>query len=431
MIHSTYYKKKLTYLIIISLLLIPTICKAQSNTPSRLMFEQASELTGKVVQYSQDMKAIKGFYSPFIINEHSEDQTKLDVLNSPEQREKLIGSCYNYLRQLEEFDFASLSIYGKVDYILLKKKIKYDLYDLEKEDGDYLKIAKYLKFSDKIYSLESKRRRGDFLDGKQVAEEMVLIQKALKIDSAAYSKIISIDLPLAQLAQKALTGLIGRLKDFFCFYNTYDPEFTWWVPQPYQALNRSLTNYSNYALTKGRLVSAQRPDSSGIKGVPIGRTELIRQLQAEMIPYTPEELIQLATKEFAWCDAEMLKASREMGFGDDWKKALEKVKNSYVPVGHQPELIIKLYNDALNFIKQRDLITIPSLAEQSWGMVMMSPERQLINPFFTGGKEISVSYPANTMEASDKLMSMRGNNPYFSRATVQHELIPGHNYNIL
>jgi uncharacterized protein (DUF885 family) len=31
------------------------------------------------------------------------------------------------------------------------------------------------------------------------------------------------------------------------------------------------------------------------------------------------------------------------------------------------------------------------------------------------------------MEAQDKLMSMRGNNPYFSRGTVQHELIPGHN----
>jgi uncharacterized protein (DUF885 family) len=30
------------------------------------------------------------------------------------------------------------------------------------------------------------------------------------------------------------------------------------------------------------------------------------------------------------------------------------------------------------------------------------------------------------MEHDDKMMSMRGNNPYFSRATVHHELIPGH-----
>ena len=117
-----------------------------------------------------------------------------------------------------------------------------------------------------------------------------------------------------------------------------------------------------------------------------------------------------------------------MGFGNDWKKAQEKIKNSYVPLGKQPELIVKLQDDALSFIKANDLITIPALAEETWGMVMMSAERQLVNPFFTGGREISISYPTNSMEEDDKLMSMRGNNPYFSRGTVQHELLPGHHY---
>lgn len=59
-------------------------------------------------------------------------------------------------------------------------------------------------------------------------------------------------------------------------------------------------------------------------------------------------------------------------------------------------------------------------------MEMMSPERQLVNPFFTGGEVISVSYPTNGMDHEQKLMSMRGNNPHFNRATVHHELIPGH-----
>src|SRR5438874_8800354 len=57
---------------------------------------------------------------------------------------------------------------------------------------------------------------------------------------------------------------------------------------------------------------------------------------------------------------------------------------------------------------------------------MMSPERQLVNPFFTGGEVISVSYPVQGMSEEQKLMSMRGNNIHFSRATVFHELIPGH-----
>ena len=39
---------------------------------------------------------------------------------------------------------------------------------------------------------------------------------------------------------------------------------------------------------------------------------------------------------------------------------------------------------------------------------------------------MQVSYPTDEMAAEDKLMSLRGNNPHFSRATVHHELIPGH-----
>jgi uncharacterized protein (DUF885 family) len=59
-------------------------------------------------------------------------------------------------------------------------------------------------------------------------------------------------------------------------------------------------------------------------------------------------------------------------------------------------------------------------------MEMMSPERQLQSPFFLGGETILVSYPTNTMTHEQKMMSMRGNNPHFSHATVHHELIPGH-----
>jgi uncharacterized protein (DUF885 family) len=51
---------------------------------------------------------------------------------------------------------------------------------------------------------------------------------------------------------------------------------------------------------------------------------------------------------------------------------------------------------------------------------------QLANPFFTGGATIQVSSPASSMTTAEKLESMRGNNMFFARATVFHELIPGH-----
>ena len=72
----------------------------------------------------------------------------------------------------------------------------------------------------------------------------------------------------------------------------------------------------------------RKTDNSGIPGPPRGRNGLISDLSDNMIPYTPEQLIALANKEYAWCEKEMKKASREMGFGDDWKKAVEKVKDT-------------------------------------------------------------------------------------------------------
>ncbi len=137
-------------------------------------------------------------------------------------------------------------------------------------------------------------------------------------------------------------------------------------------------------------------------------------------------MVDIANKEFAWCDAELLKASREMGFGDKWKDALEKVKQTYVPPGKQPEAMYDLYKQSVDFLKKNDLLTLPPLSEEDWGMYMMAAERQRVSPFFLGGQSLIISYPTNTMTYDEKMMSMRGNNPNFSRATVHHELLAGH-----
>jgi len=172
---------------------------------------------------------------------------------------------------------------------------------------------------------------------------------------------------------------------------------------------------------------AFRGDASKIEGKPRGREGLISDLRDNMIPYTPEQLIALANKEFEWCENEMKKASRAMGFGDDWKKAIEKVKQDAVPPGGQPRLIMNLLNDAIAYLRANDLITVPSVAAESLHMTMMSPQAQLTSPFFLGGDHILVSYPTDTMEFDARMQSMRGNNPGFSNATAFHEMIPGHN----
>ena len=122
----------------------------------------------------------------------------------------------------------------------------------------------------------------------------------------------------------------------------------------------------------------------------------------------------------------MLKASREMGFGENWKAALERVKTLHVAPGEQTEVVRALAFEAIEFIESRNLVTIPPLARDDWRIEMLSPEAQRVSPFFLGGDVIQVAFPTDSMAHEDKLMSMRGNNIHFSRATVHHELIPGH-----
>jgi uncharacterized protein (DUF885 family) len=232
---------------------------------------------------------------------------------------------------------------------------------------------------------------------------------------------------VANRAIRRLDQLRRTLRSWHGFYDSYDPVYTWWTAEPYKVADQALEKYA--AAVRDKLIGSEKGNDD-IIGDPIGREALLAELAHEFIVYTPEELIEIAGKEFEWCDAEYKKAAADLGYGDDWRRALEHVKKLHVGPGEQPELIRKLAIEAIDFLDERDLVTIPPLCRETWRMEMMSAERQRVSPFFTGGEVITVSFPTAAMSHEDKLMSMRGNNIHFSRATVQHELIPGHHLQI-
>jgi uncharacterized protein (DUF885 family) len=225
-------------------------------------------------------------------------------------------------------------------------------------------------------------------------------------------------------AQEMLNGLTRALEAWSEYHSGYDPLFTWWTAAP---LKKALIALEAYKKTlRADVLGIKTDEDEPIVGTPIGREALVADLASEFIAYSPDDLLAIAEREFAWCENEMKKAARDMGFAGDWKGALEKVKTLHVAPGKQPDLIRDLAREAEQYVEQHGLITVPPLAREIWRMQMMSPERQKVNPFFTGGETISVSFPTDTMEHDEKLMSMRGNNIHFARATVFHELIPGH-----
>lgn len=362
------------------------------------------------------------------------------VAASPERSEHFKQLYTDWRARISEIKFDSLAQDGKVDYVLFRNLLDHELRRLELEAIEARETAPYTAFAPVIVKLEETRRKMDPVSPQQSAKILAGLPKQIEDTRRAVDAMVKADgstnaarqrKAIALRAAQEVNGLRTTLRVWFTFYDGYDPLFTWWTNEAYRAADASLQNYATYlrervAGAAGGVTQARAGETDDIVGNPIGRDGLMNELAYEMIPYTPEQLIAIAEKEFAWCEGEMKKASREMGFGDDGKAALEKVKNTYVEPGKQPELIRDLEHEAEKFLDDHDLITIPPLVRESWRMEMMTPERQLVNPFFTGGEVMSVSYPVAAMTFEQKMMSMRGNNPHFSRATVFHELIPGH-----
>ena len=376
---------------------------------------------------------------PAVIDQFAADRMSLartyTVAVSPARFARFEKFYNDESAMLAAMDFDQLSEDDRVDYLLLKNLVTSDLHRLAIQKKQVEEMRPLLPFAKTIESLVDEIRLKQRPDAEKDAAALTEMVKQLaaaqkQLDPKAHgaqsanAEKSKIDPVVANRAAIATRRLSDDLREWFNQNNGYDPSFTWWVDQPYKDADKALTGY--IAFLKEKLVGIAPDDKTTIIGDPVGRQALMNDLADNMIPYTPEELIAIAQTEYDWCMREMLKASHEMGFGDDWHAAVEKVKQMHVPPGEQPELIRKLVVEGSDFVKKNDLVTVPPLADETWNMIMMTPERQLVNPFFTGGNEISVSYPTDTMTFDQREMSMRGNNIPFAHATAFHEMIPGH-----
>ena len=383
-----------------------------------------SELADIVSRYQSDRSALGRRYG---------------VDYSPARTKRLEEFTGQWLTRLRELNFDRLSQEGRVDYVLLRNELEYEQYQLKRERQQLAEMQSYTPFAGTIFDLMEARRRLQPVNqqeaGRSLSRLSTQIDSVRKaVEKAAAAKVdttnarVRDSLRTARFIGFRTAGFVETLRttlgQWYRYYSGYDPLFSWWAEDPYKKADESFKAYTK--VLRERVVGIRDGDNDPIIGDPIGAAGLAADLAHEMMPYTPERLIQIAEREYAWCEAEMKKASREMGFGDDWKKAIEKVKNSYVEPGKQPDLIRDLAREAEEFVEKRELVTVPPLAKEIWRMEMMTPERQRVAPFFLGGETILVSYPTDGMTHEEKMMSMRGNNPHFSRATVHHELIPGH-----
>jgi len=418
----------------------PLVAQPQQQTSAKTAPAAASPAAATPASYVPELAPLENQTKSElrdIVERFSDDRMALsrryDAAFSPTRRAVFRDFYSAWQTRLAALDFDKLSLDARIDYILLRNRIGYELDQLKREEKIVEETQPLLPFAPTIIDLQEARRRMETINpeaaGTALAKIAADIEKTRKAVEAglrpdAKEGALKPAKTVAWRASEMLDTLRRQLDGWYRFYNGYHPLFSWWAEAPYKKTDEQIKAYQK--LLRERVLGIREGEEEPIFGRPVGREELMADLAFEMIPYTPEELIAIAEREFSWCETEMKKASREMGFGDDWKAALEKVKNMHVEPGAQADLVRDLAKEAIDFVTQRDLITVPPLARDIWRMEMMTPERQKENPFFLGGETIMVSYPTDTMSEEDKLMSMRGNNIHFSRATVFHELIPGH-----
>jgi hypothetical protein len=343
---------------------------------------------------------------------------------SPRRRKRIAEFVATWRDAIAKLDFDALTPSDKADRRLFINHL--DEHEREHDEAARLfsEMEPLVPFAQDLIALEDARRQVEFIEPEAAAEALHRALAELKETKKAFENEAG-DKPRPAVAHRAgrmLEDLRKALEDWFGFYNGYDPLFSWWAQAPYKALDEAVKAYATYL--KEKIAGAEDPDA--IIGDPAGRDALVDQLKHALIPYSPEELLAIGRKEMEWCRAEMLKASADMGLGDDWRAAIERTKQDHVPPGEQARFVRDLAVEAIEFLEAHDLVGVPPYARTGWRMDMMSPEDQKVSPFFLGGPKIIVSFPTDAMEHERKLMSMRGNNRGFSRATVQHELIPGH-----
>lgn len=381
--------------------------------------------------------------------------------------DRMEAMTQDWQAKLAALDFDGLDQQGKIDYVLLRGELASELAHMKLDRQRLSEMDQSLPFREMIQSLELARWKMGTIDSEAAAAKVAGIPDQVKkireriekgrkeskkgdgdkkedakpeaakdpapTSEAAGGKShaepepepIKLTPVVARRAAAAVGEVRGTLREWFDFYNGYQPEFSWWLKKPYDEAASALDDYAKFL--REEIAGQKGKDEDPLVGDPIGAAALADDLATEFILYTPEQMIAIAQTEFAWCEAEMKKASKEMGLGEDWKAALKKVKDDFVPPGKQDALVADYARFIIKYLRDKELVTVPPLCEETWRLTMISPQQQKTLPFaYYGGQNMAVAYPTDAMKNEDKLMSMRGNNKHFTRIVTPHELIPGH-----
>ena len=194
-----------------------------------------------------------------VIERYVADQGSLSrsypVESSPARLARFKQFYSDWLALIGKMDFDAMSHDGKVDYVLFKFHVEREQQRLEILNRSLAEIAPILPFAQTITSLAEARRRMEKLDPPKVAAQLNDLTKQIEtarraLEAGLRAEPGNVKKSVANRAASAVNSLRGALRVWFGYYNGYDPLFTWWMEEPYKAVDRALGDYSTYLTEK-------------------------------------------------------------------------------------------------------------------------------------------------------------------------------------
>lgn len=267
-------------------------------------------------------------------------QSFLNISFSPTRAAEVKEFLISVLSALPKtFEFDLLRQDDQVDYLLLQSHIKRLLQQGNAAAKKYQQAKDLSLFGEWVdVCIQFVETRHDV--GRQSGREIATAFQTAEKGIVELIRLIESEKSFGGDKERFIVfWTIARFEELHCalaeavaFYQDYDPVITWWIEKPWQTVSTRLTGLVAALRKKTGVDGSSSADD--IVGDPIGRDALLEELEAEWIAYTPEELVQIGEEEFQWCEREMEKASKSLGFSSS-QVALEHVKNTFVEPGEQ------------------------------------------------------------------------------------------------
>src|SRR5262245_32998402 len=227
----------------------------------------SSELRGLIERYIADRGSLTRSYPVEI---------------SPGRRERFKQFYSDWLATLAKLNFDALSQDGKVDYLLFKTHLNHELQQADLDGKAFAEIAALAPFAQTIIDLAEARRRMEKIDSAKIAATLNDLNKQIEATRRAVESDFRggqgrIKRTVANRAAVTVGSLRRALQIWFGYYNGYDPLFTWWVEEPYKAVDQSLGAYGAFLSERGAglrraeaapAMADARPGTGGGPGAP-------------------------------------------------------------------------------------------------------------------------------------------------------------------